>query len=1039
MSITGGIQGLHFVNTMNNQPLQAGAMQAKGIISGLGSSIKQIAPFAPIAAAGAIFTKLSSDAYEFSNQFSKSMREVQTISTAVQKDFEGISKQIVNLAAQGPDDAIKLSQAYYQIVSAGYDGAKGLELLNVSSKAATAGLTDTKVAADGLTTILNAWKKDASEAEKVTDILFKTVEKGKTTFPELASNIAQVAPIAAAMNISFEEIAGAIATLTKQGNTTPTALTQIRSAIIAMNDVLGDGWSKTMSFQEGLQKIRDMAGGSDTKLKNMMGRIEGMNAVLAMTGDKAQEAASDLDAMTTATGSMTSAYDKMMQEADNKWSMVNNKWQRELKDLGGALKIASGGIADFFNAMLTGMDDAPDKVPHVGGFTDRVAAFRMMGNSGLDSYAMAAWNTFNNQGVQNQLARTMSEARTGFDEKQADLASILGIEDAQEKAKKLNEFLNRMKQERSTDFNLFAEGDKKGELAAHLRTKYWNNLFSTIEDGLKGIKQTENDNQVTIIKPKTVSDAMARIKELQEKLGTESVEMDVELILQINAEQAFINDVAKQVREKLAEALSDKFGINLTDEKGTNTQIKGQPAKVGGDDKFEKAIKSQLAPMKTLTAEQQKQLELEAEKLDKLQEQQQIIEDLAQGLESSGRVLGALSFAVGEIDADLGRSVGRMADIAYNASDFVKNIGQGGNTVTAMTGAVGVIGNIVGMISQLYSSDKVSQMEALTQLYDIQTAAIEKQVKLLKQLEGDDRLKQEQKIREEQEEQLRLLNLRAQKADIETKNREKWMGIIPVWTKGFTYQAEGVEHLIELLNDPALKEMLAKGDIKISNMSELESIIRDYNTWLEAQENFEAGIKLDRLGFDTGTVAESIYKGIQDGLELSENGLGEWTQSFGELIKKALSQNILNALNNRFLTNFMDEFNKSMADGVLSDTDTESLTKLYIEAVTGAQDMWDKIQPVLSQYMGEDSAGTSGLTGAIRGITEETASLIAGQFTAMRFDMKDIGFSMADQLAVAEDSLQVLEDIRTNTSYNRHLEQIKNDISDMNRKIQQDF
>ncbi|MGC9355908.1 MAG: phage tail tape measure protein, partial [Mariniphaga sp.] len=90
------------------------------------------------------------------------------------------------------------------------------------------------------------------------------MEKGKTTFPELASNIAQVAPLAASMNITFEEVAASVASLTKQGVNTPMAFTQIRQAILSVNDVLGDGWQKSMTFQEALQKVRDMAGGSDT-------------------------------------------------------------------------------------------------------------------------------------------------------------------------------------------------------------------------------------------------------------------------------------------------------------------------------------------------------------------------------------------------------------------------------------------------------------------------------------------------------------------------------------------------------------------------------------------------------------------------------------------------------------------------------------------------------------------------------------------------------------------------------------------------------
>src|SRR5690606_6206934 len=140
----------------------------------------------------------------------------------------------------------------------------------------------------------------ADEANEVADIMFATVDRGKISFEELASNIATVAPLAAASGISFREIGGAISTLTKQGVPASVALTQIRSSIIAANEILGDGAFATLTYQEGLQKVADMAGGSQNKLKEYAGRIEAVNAILSLTGANAEGASEDLDAMARA-------------------------------------------------------------------------------------------------------------------------------------------------------------------------------------------------------------------------------------------------------------------------------------------------------------------------------------------------------------------------------------------------------------------------------------------------------------------------------------------------------------------------------------------------------------------------------------------------------------------------------------------------------------------------------------------------------------------------------------------------------------------
>ena len=119
------------------------------------------------------------------------MKEVQTISRATQEDYEGMSNAIIKMSTEVPDSAVELSRALYEIVSAGYDGAEGLRILDAASRGAVAGVTTTTVAADGLTTILNAWKLETAEVTKVNDTMFRTVELGKITYDELAGSIAQ--------------------------------------------------------------------------------------------------------------------------------------------------------------------------------------------------------------------------------------------------------------------------------------------------------------------------------------------------------------------------------------------------------------------------------------------------------------------------------------------------------------------------------------------------------------------------------------------------------------------------------------------------------------------------------------------------------------------------------------------------------------------------------------------------------------------------------------------------------------------------------
>ena len=231
-----------------------------------------------------------------------------------------------------------------------------MKILEVSAKAAVGGLTETETAADAVTTILNAYKMSAEEAGTVSDQLFTTVRLGKTTFGELGASIAQVAPIAAAYGISIDQVLGAVASLTKQGTPTSQAMTQIRAAIQGTAGELGDAAFQGRTFQEALQLINEKAGGSASKMKEMLGTDEGLAATLALTGKNARSAASDLGELQNSLGATEAAFEKMKDAADNQLILLANNVQVYLRPLGEKILKEVSDIAKAFNEAFENND-----------------------------------------------------------------------------------------------------------------------------------------------------------------------------------------------------------------------------------------------------------------------------------------------------------------------------------------------------------------------------------------------------------------------------------------------------------------------------------------------------------------------------------------------------------------------------------------------------------------------------------------------------------------------------------------------------------
>ncbi len=993
------------------------------------------------------------ETYNFSKDFEMAMKEVSTISAAVRADFKGISEEIINMAAQGPDDAIQLANAYYQIVSAGYDGEEGLELLRISSQAATAGITDTKTAADGITTVLNAWGKSFDQAEAVADAMFKTVEKGKTTFPELASNIAQVAPVAATLKIPFEEIMALIASITKQGTTTSMAFTQIRSALVGLSKQMGgDIFQQGKSLQEVFEDIAQGANYSIEELTKLTGRVEGASAILATTGEKFASAKDDLNELAGATGSMTSAYDEMMEAIENKWSLVHNKWNRQLKSLGNNLKLASGGLADFFDELLTNRQaDIID--PAVSNQLKQFKA-ELSGIEDIEERRAAIQEKiFEIRNKQKETGGEMNHLenqQAGSLQKVAELFSMgTGLSGI---------FKNYVGVDVTPGFNAYKELEIVKE-QFDINRKLEKELMAMFKASFSETGTEIDEPDQTKEKVKTLSDYQKEIEKLKEKLGTGPIEQDVQLILQIANLNEKADEIKTQVREKLKEALGDNLEIKPL-EKVSATIANTSGSLVDIDKEMSKILKGSTA----LTKEEEQRLKMLVAQSGEIIKQEALIEALQEGFESTSEILGAVSYALGEVDMELGRSVGKMADLAYNASNLIGQLASQ-NYIGAIATGIGMLGNVFGMFNQ--QDDPINRnLENINRTLERQSAILAS----MPDLESYYSLATKQLTELNDAIELNQQKLKEQAAGLYTTGTQRrYEEDYLNWSQN--QWDEYYSQRIAALGDYTYDSMQQAREYADMMMRELDYGINDYirdhghpmlapaqfwdtdtiiSEW--AKGNLELGVNaletieeinqaraeirrlMDEqysksLGFNTENVASVILEGVKSGLELSENGLGDWASVLGSKVEDALSTHLMSVLNDQILVNFMEQFNRAMQDGSL-DGDMDALRKLFVESVEQAENLWNELSPVLQEF--QDATGYDPLKGAVAAITEDTAGIIAGQFTAMRFDLKDISASLNEMIDYSMDSLNFLEDIAENTSENYRLKAIEEKLTEMN-------
>ena len=318
-------------------------------LGGLGKAAKLAGKALKLAAKGAVAVGgAMAAAVHQAGKFEKGMREVNTLVNLGDKEFKGLTDQMLELSKQTGVATTELTKGLYQAISAGVPADNALDFMTIASKAAIGGVTEVDTAIDGLTTVINAFGLEASDAEAVADVMFTTVKLGKTNMEQLSTAMFQAAPLAASLGLGIEDVAGATATLTKSGVPTTVAMTQIRAAMVALTKPSADMQKlfgkmgvesgkaalETFGFQGTLEKLMEVTGGSEQALVKAMGRVEGFSAVLGLTGKNAAVAQADLAAMGNAGGATQTAFEEMNKSFETTFGILKNKISVELQKTG---------------------------------------------------------------------------------------------------------------------------------------------------------------------------------------------------------------------------------------------------------------------------------------------------------------------------------------------------------------------------------------------------------------------------------------------------------------------------------------------------------------------------------------------------------------------------------------------------------------------------------------------------------------------------------------------------------------------------------
>lgn len=324
---------------------------------------------AGVLAVGAAFTTF---AIKSAADFDAAFKQISTLFDATDEDLAAFRDAILQYAAGSSASLEDITNSLSAAIGSGVEYSKSLELIATAEKLSVATRADLKGTTEVLVSTLNAYGMSTDQAGEVSDKLFQIIKDGKIEMTDLSASLANITPIAATAGVSLDEIGAGIATLTATGMQPSTAIDALRSAL--SNIIKPSEQAKKLAAELGIEfdanalkskgladvltDVQKATGGSADKMAVLFGDVQGLSAVMTLTGSQADTFASSIESMGKAAGSVDAAFAKMNGSVEQSSAKAVNALKALMVEIGTPLLEEFAGIANAIARVFVALADS---------------------------------------------------------------------------------------------------------------------------------------------------------------------------------------------------------------------------------------------------------------------------------------------------------------------------------------------------------------------------------------------------------------------------------------------------------------------------------------------------------------------------------------------------------------------------------------------------------------------------------------------------------------------------------------------------------
>ena len=190
-------------------------------------------------------------------------------------------------------------------------------------------------------------------------------------------------------------------------------------------------------------------------------------------------------------------------------------------------------------------------------------------------------------------------------------------------------------------------------------------------------------------------------------------------------------------------------------------------------------------------------------------------------------------------------------------------------------------------------------------------------------------------------------------------------------------------------------------------------------------------ISNDILQTDAKTFADQLGDALVEAFSKGEDA----SESFAKTVDDVMKNAVLNQLKKRFLEEqlqgALDQLEAQMGwwngDDFIFDGLTQEEQDRFKDKIKGISDTFTQALGVYSDLFNVEDPDDTALSGSIKGVTEETANVLAGYMNAIRI-------GQAESNAAVRQQLIYLSEISYNTSFCRYLQRLENIFTLLNTR-----